>query len=84
MNCQLHANVTNLENMKNGKITKIKKMQNLELIKPENHNLRRKPAIKIESEFSRKEKDSFIADTKPHVDQIKRKMEAKFKKPIFI
>ena len=59
-----------------GKYLKIKKMGNLVVSKPENHNLRCKTAIKIEIEFIRKRKLSFIADTKLQVNQIKRKMEA--------
>ena len=59
------------------------KMWNLVVSKPESDNLRCKIAKKIEIDLSRKEKHSLIADTKLQVDQIKRKMEAKFKKPIF-
>ena len=59
-------------------------MWNLVISKPENHNLRRKTAIKNEIEFSRKEKHSLIADTKLQNDKIKRKLEAKFNKRFFI
>ena len=67
-----------------GEYLKIKKMWNLVVSKPENHNLIRKTSIKIEYEFIRKRKHSFIADTKLQVDQIKRKIEANFNKPLFI
>ena len=72
-----------------GKYLKIKKkkMWNLLVSKPEHHNLRRKTAIKTKFEFSRnkrKKEHSLIADTKLQVDQIERKMEAKFNKPFFI
>ena len=67
-----------------GKCINTKNMWNLVVSKPENHNLRRETAINIEFVFSRKKKHSFIADTKPQNDQIKRKMEATFKKPFFI
>ena len=40
--------------------------------------------MKIEFEFRRKKKHSFIADTKLQVDQINRKMESNFNKPFFI
>ena len=50
----------------------------------EHRNLRQKPAIKTNFEFSRKKEHSLIADTKLQADQIKRKMEAKFNKPFFI
>ena len=56
-------------------------MRNLLISKPENHNLRRKTPRRIE--FSKKEKHSFIADTKLKIGQIRRKMEAKFNKIIF-
>ena len=46
--------------------------------KPENHTLRRKTAVMIEFDFNRNKKHSLIADNKLQVDQIKRKMEAKF------
>ena len=59
-------------------------MWNLVISKPENHNLRHKTAINIEFEFNRKKKQSFIADNKLQVDQIKSKIEAKFKKSLFI
>ena len=65
----------------NGQIPENKKMWNLAVSKPENHNLRCKTAKKID--FSRKEKHSFIADTKLQVEQVKRKMKAKFNKPLF-
>ena len=50
----------------------------------ENHSLRCKTAIRIEFDFSRKRKRFFIAETKLQSGQIKRKMEAKFNKPLFI
>ena len=56
-------------------------MWNLVISKPENHNLRRKTAIKIQFVFNRKKKHSSIACNKL---QIKRKIEAKFKKSLFI
>ena len=59
-------------------------MLNLVLSKPEKHNSRRKTAIKIEFDFKRKKKHSFIADNKLQVDHIKRKIEAKFNKSLFI
>ena len=59
-------------------------MQNLVISNPEHHNLRRETAIKTKFVFSRKKEHSLNADTKLQVDQIKRKMEAKFNKPFFI
>ena len=56
-------------------------MWNIVISKPENHNLRRKTAINIKFDFNRKKKQSFIADNKLQVDQIKRKIEANFNKP---
>ena len=71
--------------MKMGKYLKIKIcLWNLVVSKPEHHNLSCKTTIKTEFEFSRKKKQSLIADTKLQVDQCKRKMEAKFNKPFFI
>ena len=65
-----------------GKYLKIKKkLLNLVVSKPEHHNLRRKTAIKTKFEFGRKKEHSLIDETKLQVDQIKRKMEAKFNKP---
>ena len=77
--------MTKLENMKNGQIPRKnkKKLRNLAVSKPEHHNLRRKTAIETNFEFSRKNGHSLIADTKLQVDQSKRKMGAKFKKPFF-
>ena len=46
----------------------------------ENHNLRRKTAMRIKFDLNSVERRS-TAGTKLRVDQIKRKMEAKFKKP---
>ena len=66
------------------KYLKIKKNWNQVVSKPEHHNLKRKTAIKTTFEFSREKEHSLIADTKLQVDQIKRKMEAKFNKPFFI
>ena len=69
-----------------GKYLKITK-KNCEIIivsKPEHHNLRSKTAIMTKFEISRKKDHSLIADTKLQVDQIKRKMKAKFNKPFFI
>ena len=75
----------NKKTWKMGKYLKIKKkMWNVVVSKPEHHNLRRKTAIKTKIEFSRKKEHSSIADTMLKVDQIKRKMEAKFNKPFFI
>ena len=51
---------------------------------PDYNNLRRNNGIKTKFEFSRKKDYSLIADTKLQVDQIKRKMEAKFNTPTFI
>ena len=59
-------------------------MWKLVVSKPEHRNLWRKTAIKTEFEFSRNKEHSLVADTKLQVDQIKRKMEAKFNKPFFI
>ena len=72
--------------MKNGQIPKIFKiLLNLLVSKPEHHNLRCKTAIKTKFEFSRKKEHSLIADTKLQLDQLKRKLEAKFnKKLVFI
>ena len=60
-----------------GKYLKIKKNLKSTSIKASSHNLRRKTAIKIEFDFNRKKKHSFIADNKLQVDQNKRKIEAK-------
>ena len=60
-----------------------KKMWILVVSKPENHNLSRKTAIKIEFDFNRKKKHFLIADKKLQVDQIKRKIEAKFNNSLF-
>ena len=59
-------------------------MWNLVISKPKKHNLRRKTEKKIEPDFNRKKKHSFIADNKLQVDQIKRKIEANFNKSLFI
>ena len=56
-----------------GKYLKIKKKWNLSVSTPENHNLRRKTALKIEFHFNGKKKHSLNADNKLQVDQIKRK-----------
>ena len=61
---------------------KIKKLLNLVVSKPENHNMRRKTSIKNEFEFSRKNKHSFIADTKLKVDKVTKKG-GKFQNDIF-
>ena len=61
-----------------------KKLWNLVVSKPEHSNLRSKTAIKVDFEFSRKKKQSLIADSKLQVDQIKRKMESICNKPFFI
>ena len=58
-------------------------MLNQVVSKPEHHNLRRKTAKKTKFEFCRKKEHSLIAYTKLQVDQLKRKMEAKFNKPFF-
>ena len=59
-------------------------MINLVVSNPENHNLMRKNAIKNNFEINREKENSLIADTKLQVDQIKRKMEAKFNQTFFI
>ena len=59
-------------------------MWNLVKSKPENHNLRSKTAKNIKFDFNTKKKRSFIAVNKLQVDEIKRKIEAKFKKSLFI
>ena len=51
---------------------------------PETHNVRSKTAKRIEFEISRKKKHFFIADTKLQIDQIKRKVESNFDKPLSI
>ena len=61
----------------------LKKLVSLVVSKPEHHNLRRKTAMKTQFEFIRKKEHFLIADTKLQVDQIKRKIEAKFNKPFF-
>ena len=61
-----------------------KKMWNLVISKPENHNLRRKTAMKIAFDFNRKKKHSFIADNKQQFTKINRKIDAKFNKSLFI
>ena len=40
--------------------------------------------MKIEFDFNRKKKHSFIADNKLQVDHVKRKLEANFDKSLFI
>ena len=67
--------MTKLENVKNGPKHKkfYKKMLFLVISRPENHNLRRKNAKKIEFDFNRKKKHFFIAHNKLQVDQIKKK-----------
>ena len=52
----------NQKTWKMDKYVKIKTMWNLVISKPENHNLMRKTAIKIEFGFNRKKTHSFIAD----------------------
>ena len=60
-----------------GEYIKIKKnLWILVIPKPEHENLRRKTAIKAKFEFSRKNKQFLIADTKLQFDQSKRKVEA--------
>ena len=59
-------------------------MWNLVVSKPEHHNLKRKTAINSKLEISRMKEHSLISDAKLQVDQIKRKMEAKFNKQFFI
>ena len=48
-------------------------MWNLVVLKPENHNLRRKTAIEDKFSISRKKNHSFFAYTKLQVDKIKKK-----------
>ena len=52
---------------------KQKKILNLVVSKPENNNFRLKNAIHTKFQVSRMKKLSFFADTKLHVDQIKKK-----------
>ena len=74
--------MTKLEHVKNGQIPE--KKWNLVVSKPENDNLRYKDAIKVQFDFSREKNHSFIAETKLQVDQVKKKMEPKFNKPLFV
>ena len=60
-----------------GKYLKNKKNCKSSCIKASSHNLRRKNTIKIEFNFNREKKHSFISDNKLQVDQRKRKIEAK-------
>ena len=74
-----------LENVKNWQISKNKKkIWNLVVSKPENKNFRLKNAIETKFPISRMKKHSFFADTKLQVDQMKKKKEEKFIKPLFI
>ena len=43
----------------------------------------RKTTVRIDFQFSKKKNHSFIADTKLHVDQITRKLEAKLNMTFF-
>ena len=61
----------------------MKKVGNLVVSKQENHKLRCKTAKKVQFEIIRKKEHALIAYTKLQVDLFKRKMEAKFNKPIF-
>ena len=61
-----------------------KKMWTLVVSYPENHNSRRKTAIMIKFHIKRKKKHSLIVDSKLQVDQIKRKIEAKFNMSLVI
>ena len=61
-------------------------MWNIPVSKPENHKLLRETSEQIIFNFSikkRKKKHSSFADTKLQVDQIKKKMVAKFNQPLF-
>ena len=66
-----------------GKFQKTKKIWNLIVSKPENNNFRLKNAIDTKFSISRMKKHSFFADAKLQVDQIKKKKEEKFIKPLF-
>ena len=70
--------MTKLESVKKGQIPKNEENLNSICIKASSHNLRRETAKKIEFDFNRKKKHSFIADNKLQVDQRKRKIGAKF------
>ena len=59
-------------------------MWNLLISKPEKHNLRRKTQIKIEFDFNKMKKHSFIADNKLQVDKNKSKIKAKFEKSFIV
>ena len=72
-----------LENV-NWQISKNKKIWNLVVSKPENNNFRLENAIDNKFQISRMKKHSFSADTKLQVDQIKKKMEEKFIRPLFV
>ena len=76
--------MTKLKNVKNGQIPKNYEILKSSCIKASSHNLRRKTAIKIEFDFNRKTKRSFIADNKLQVDQRRRKLDAKLNKSLFI
>ena len=73
-----------LENVKNWQISKQTKIWNLVVSKPENNNFRLKTATDNECLISSKKKQSFFADTKLEVEQIKKKIEEKLIKPLFI
>ena len=63
-----------------------KKLRNLVVPKPENHilTLNTLKRLKIISVERRGKKHSVFADTKLQTDQIKKKIVAKFNKPLFI
>ena len=65
-----------------GKYSKRKKNMKSSSIKARTPKFKRETAIKTEFELSRKKEHSLIADTKLKIDQINRKMEAKFNKQI--
>ena len=52
--------------------------------KPKNQKIVKSSTIKARKQFKLKEEVSFFANTKVQVDQIKRKIVAKFNKPLFI
>ena len=77
-------NVTKLENLKNWQISKQTKIWNLVVSKPENNTFRFKTATEKKCQIGRKKTHSFFAETKLEVEQIKKKIEEKLIKPLFI
>ena len=76
--------MTTLENVKNWQISKQTNIRNLVVSKPENNNFRLKTATENNYQISRKKKQSFFADTKLEVEQIKKKIKENLIKPLFI